>query len=296
MGRHAGVFRVVSSLLAPPCERQRTRLKPQVSVGGSFFSTIALLSCIPEDRIRRRRRCFVERREWEMEQSDKNQAPLLEADKIGRRAPSADKWLLRDVSVRVDPGARVAIVGPSGSGKSLLLRALALLDPIHQGSIRWRGSPADSQGIPAYRRQVMYLHQQPAIFEGTVEENLRQPFALRIHAQTRFEKEFVIGLLGSVGRPPDFLGKSSTELSGGERQIVVLIRAMQLRPTILLLDEPTAALDKEAKQAVEQLLEKWLGESRDDRALVQVSHDPEAVKRMAHQILHMEGGQLEESH
>jgi putative ABC transport system ATP-binding protein len=231
-----------------------------------------------------------------MEPADKTKAPFLDADKIGRRAPSADKWLLRDVSVRVDPGARVAIVGPSGSGKSLLLRALALLDPIDQGSIRWRGSPADSEGMPAYRRQVMYLHQQPAIFEGNVEENLRQPFALRVHAQARFEKDFVTGLLGTVGRPPDFLRKSSTELSGGERQIVVLIRAMQLRPTVLLLDEPTAALDKEAKQAVEQLLDKWLSESRDDRALVQVSHDPEEVERVAQQVLHMEGGQLKESH
>jgi putative ABC transport system ATP-binding protein len=71
---------------------------------------------------------------------------------------------------------------------------------------------------------------------------------------------------------------------------------MQLRPTVLLLDEPTAALDKEAKQAVEQLLDKWLSESRDDRALVQVSHDPEEVERVAQQVLHMEGGQLKESH
>jgi putative ABC transport system ATP-binding protein len=143
---------------------------------------------------------------------------------------------------------------------------------------------------------VMYLHQQPAIFEGTVEENLRQPFALRIHAQAHFEKDFVTDLLGTVGRPPDFLHKSSSELSGGERQIVVLIRAMQLRPKILLLDEPTAALDKEIKQAVEQLLAKWLGESRDDRALIQVSHDPEEVERIAEQVLHMEGGQLKDSH
>jgi putative ABC transport system ATP-binding protein len=154
-----------------------------------------------------------------MEASDENQAPLLEADKIGRRAPSADKWLLRDVSVRVHPGARVAIVGSSGSGKSLLLRALALLDPIDQGSIRWRGSPADSQGIPAYRRQVMYLHQQPAIFEGNVEENLRQPFALRVHAQARFEKDFVTGLLGTVGRPPDFCANLLRSFQAGNARL-----------------------------------------------------------------------------
>jgi ABC-type sulfate/molybdate transport systems ATPase subunit len=71
---------------------------------------------------------------------------------------------------------------------------------------------------------------------------------------------------------------------------------MQLHPNILLLDEPTAALDKEIKQAFEQLLKRWLGESTDDRALVQVSHDPEEVERIAQQVLHMEGGQLKESH
>jgi putative ABC transport system ATP-binding protein len=142
----------------------------------------------------------------------------------------------------------------------------------------------------------MYLHQQPALFEGDVEENLRQPFALKIHTQARFEKKVVADLLGSIGRPPEFLRKSVAELSGGERQIVVLIRAIQLRPNVLLLDEPTAALDTEAKEVVQQLLERWLSESKEDRALVQVSHDPDQVQRIAEQVLHMENGQMKEAH
>ena len=226
---------------------------------------------------------------------DSGKKALVEANQIGRRAPSGEKWLLRDVTVRVNAGVRLAIVGPSGSGKSLLLRALALLDPIDHGSIRWRGAPADSQGIPAYRRRVMYLHQQPTLFEGDVEENLRQPFALKIHAKGRFEKEVVANLFGIIGRPAEFLRKSVAELSGGERQIVVLIRAMQLRPNILLLDEPTAALDANAKGSVEQLLGQWLSESKEDRALVQVSHDPEQVERIAEQVLHMENGHIKET-
>jgi len=230
-----------------------------------------------------------------MEELEKEQRSLLEADKISRRAPGSEKWLLRGVTVRVKPGARMAIVGASGSGKSLLLRALALLDPIDEGSIRWRGAPAGSQGIPAYRRQVMYLHQQPALFEGGIEDNLRQPFALAIHAQARFEGEFVNRLLESIGRPPEFLRKSVAELSGGERQIVVLIRAIQLRPNVLLLDEPTAALDKEVSQAVEQLLERWLAESKEERALVQVTHDEDQVQRIAEQVLHIENGQIKEA-
>jgi putative ABC transport system ATP-binding protein len=141
----------------------------------------------------------------------------------------------------------------------------------------------------------MYLHQQPALFEGDVEENLRQPFALKIHAKARFENKFVADILGSIGRPPEFLRKSVGELSGGERQIVVLIRAMQLRPNVLLLDEPTAALDTDAREAVEHLLEAWLRESSEDRALVQVSHDPDQIQRIAERVLHMEKGQIKEA-
>src|SRR5919198_232961 len=149
-------------------------------------------------------------------QADKRR-PLLEASGLGRRAPSTEKWLLRDITLRVDPGARLAIVGPSGSGKSLLLRALALLDPVDEGAITWRGEPAGSKGVPDYRRHVMYLHQQPALFEGDVEENLKQPFALNIHSGSRFEKKIVVELMSSVGRTPDFVRKRVNELSGGER-------------------------------------------------------------------------------
>src|SRR5690348_10822186 len=94
--------------------------------------------------------------------------PLVDAHQIGRRVPGTDKWLLRDVNLRLCPGTRLGIVGPSGSGKSLLLRALALLDPLDEGSIHWRGAPAGEKGIAHYRRQVMYLHQRPTLFEGNV--------------------------------------------------------------------------------------------------------------------------------
>jgi putative ABC transport system ATP-binding protein len=222
------------------------------------------------------------------------QRPLLEASRVGRRAAATDKWLLRDITLQVNGGDRLAIVGPSGSGKSLLLRALALLDPLDEGAITWRGAPAGSRGVPDYRRQVMYLHQQPALFEGDVEENLKQPFVLKIHAETRFNKDHVVELLTGVGRKPEFLQKRVTELSGGERQLVVLIRAMQLNPCVLLLDEPTASLDADAKQAVEHLLEGWASGRGAQRAIVQVSHDAGQVERTAQRVFAMEAGTLKE--
>src|SRR5690242_11040785 len=99
---------------------------------------------------------------------------LLGAQEIGGLAPMSGGWLLEDVSIDTCPGERLAIVGPSGSGKSLLLRALALLDGIDAGKIEFRRQPAASTSVPDYRRNVSYLHQRPALFEGTVESNLQK--------------------------------------------------------------------------------------------------------------------------
>lgn len=221
--------------------------------------------------------------------------PLLEAHRIGRRIPGTDKWLLRDVNLRLDPGARLGIVGPSGSGKSLLLRALALLDPLDEGSIDWRGSPAGEKGIAAYRRQIIYLHQRPTLFEGNVEANLRQPFALKIHARSRFDEQLVSELLTKVGRQHSFLQKSATDLSGGERQLVALIRAIQLKPSVLLLDEPTASLDADTTHAAEQLLEQWLADPGGEHALVQITHDRAQAERVSKQILGLDHGRIGEA-
>jgi UDP-glucose/iron transport system ATP-binding protein len=219
-------------------------------------------------------------------------AALIEAHQIGRRVPGTDKWLLRDVNLRLGPGARLAVVGASGSGKTLLLRALALLDPLDEGSIEWRGGPAGVKGGPEYRRQVMYLHQQPVLFEGNVEENLRQPFSLQIHGTASFDKQLVLELLTIFGRPPSFLKTHAGDLSGGERQIVALIRAIQLEPSVLLLDEPAAALDVKAKEAVERLLDGWLAGSAGDHALIHVSHDQSQATDKAQNVLRLENGRM----
>ena len=105
--------------------------------------------------------------------------PLLEAIGVGRCTVGGDRWLLRDVNATLNAGDRVAVIGPSGSGKSLLLRALALLDPHDCGEIRWRGQLVSGSQVPVYRRHVMYMHQRPPLLEGTVDENLQYPFRLK---------------------------------------------------------------------------------------------------------------------
>lgn len=221
-------------------------------------------------------------------------AVLLEARNIGRRAPLGEDWLLRNVSLGVCQDDRVAIIGPSGSGKTLLLRALALLDPVDTGEILWKGESLADAAVPEFRRQVMYLHQRPALMEGTVEAVLRQPFDLQVHQDRQFDNDRVVDLLRNIDRDKSFLRKSTRDLSGGEAQIVALIRAIQLDPTLLLLDEPTAALDAPTAASTEQLILRWYEESASTRALVWVSHNTRQVQRVANKTLRMKAGAPEQ--
>jgi putative ABC transport system ATP-binding protein len=218
---------------------------------------------------------------------------LLRALGIGRRAPNSDQWLLQEVSIDLCSGERLAVVGPSGSGKSLLLRALALLDAVDAGQIEFRCQPAASTSVPDYRRDVIYLHQRPALFEGTVESNLQKPFSLKIHRNRRYDRARVLDLLRAVGRDDSFLQKTSSQLSGGEAQIAALIRAIQLEPSVLLLDEPTAALDQETGAAAERLVDEWLKHADDTRAMILVSHDLSQAERICHRRLEIRNGRLE---
>lgn len=217
---------------------------------------------------------------------------LLDARGLSRRHPRQDGWLLEDVSLSVSAGECVAIAGPTGSGKTLLLRALALLDPLPGGEIFFLGRPAGSSGVPAYRAAVIYLHQRPSMIADSVEAALRRPLALRIHRRRPFPRAKVVEMLEQLGRPESFLDQGVANLSGGEMQITALLRALLLEPCVLLLDEPTAALDPQTTAAVESLLGRWLADAPDRRALVWVSHNAEQAERIAHRKLRMQNGKI----
>jgi putative ABC transport system ATP-binding protein len=219
----------------------------------------------------------------------------IEAANIGRRDRKSGSggWLIHGVSLSVDFGERLGVLGPSGAGKTVLLRAIARLDPLDEGAIRWDGREVRGEAVPDYRKRVIYLHQRPALLEGTVEDNLRHPFALKAHRDRAFDPRMAEDLLARLGREPGFLAKSSRDLSGGESQLVGLVRALQLDPTVLLLDEPTASLDPATTRAVERLLDDWMAANPASRALVWVSHDADQVQRMTGRRVHLRAGRLE---
>src|SRR5262249_49194025 len=158
-----------------------------------------------------------------------------------------------DVSLVLNPGDRLAVVGPSGAGKTVLLRALALLDPLHAGTVLWHGHAVRGKAVPRYRSQAVYLHQRRVLLDGTVEANLRQPFTFQAPRGGESDGARALDPPAALGGGEGFLGKSCRALSGGEGQPVALVRAAQLAPAVLLLDEPTASLDRATARAAEGL-------------------------------------------
>lgn len=221
--------------------------------------------------------------------------PLVDAQDISRRDPQSGQILLHPTRFALCAGDRVAVTGPSGSGKSVFLRSLALLDPLDSGRICWHGKAVERAQIPRYRRNVAYIRQRPAILDGTVEDNLRYPYSLKVYRDVRFDRARAASLAIKAGRGEDFLDKRASELSGGEAQIAALIRVLQLAPEVLLLDEPTASLDPESSHAIEGLVEAWFGADDTPRAWVWVSHDPAQAKRVSRRHLVMRAGVLDET-
>jgi putative ABC transport system ATP-binding protein len=221
---------------------------------------------------------------------------VIEVRGVTRVDPQRRTALLHATDFCVRGGDRVVLTGASGSGKSVLLRTLALLDAPDAGQLLWRGERVANAQVPRYRRHVGYLSQRPAMIEGTVEDNLRLPYSLKAFADQTFNPDSVTELLTAAGKTPAFLQQAATELSGGEAQVVALIRVLQTDPEVLLLDEPTAALDPLSARTVEQLVRVWFdGRPSSSRAYVWVSHNHVQAERVSNRRLTMDAGRLRDA-
>jgi putative ABC transport system ATP-binding protein len=173
-------------------------------------------------------------------------------------------------------GECVSLSGESGTGKSLLLRALADMEP-HGGQVLLDGVPCDAMAPTRWRRNVALLAAESAWWHDRVGAHFSDP---------------QVSLLMELGFQEQVLAAEVHRLSTGERQRLALLRLLAGSPRVLLLDEPTASLDPQNTRRVERLLSRY----RENRnaALLWVSHDPEQVRRVAQRHWHLADGSLHE--
>lgn len=196
---------------------------------------------------------------------------------VGASRRVGDRTLWTDLGFELDAGGRLVVAGASGTGKSLLLRGIAGLDEF-DGDCEFRGRTQAEWSMPQYRAQVMYVPQKAALASGTVADALKAPFALTVHAEQEYSADAAENLLAVLGRDPAMLEAETENLSGGELQSVLLVRALMLEPTVLLLDEITSALDAEVARRAEDVLIDWVQAA--ERALIWVGHDAGGRGRM----------------
>ena len=211
-------------------------------------------------------------------------AVLLQAEHLGRSVPQ--KILVADATFELRRGETLAIVGPSGSGKTSLLRLLNRLDEPTSGTVFLGGVDYRQIAPRDLRRRVGMVTQRPYLFLGTVAENLR--FGPRQQGE-ELPDDRVDELLAGVGLA-GYASRNVANLSGGEAQRVSLARTLANAPEVLLLDEPTLALDDDAKAEVEGLMQKVVR----DRGLtcVLVTHDTAQAVRLAKRALLIAVGRI----
>lgn len=197
--------------------------------------------------------------------------------------------ILKNINLTVEENAWLTITGPSGGGKSTLLKIIASLLTPTSGSITYQNKDQEAYEKTTYRKEVSYCFQNPTLFGETVYDNLLFPFTIR---DLPYDALKVKKALQLVALTEGFLDKKITEISGGERQRVALLRNLLFLPKILLLDEVTVGLDSENKQIVHELLGK-IHES--GVTLIQITHDVEELANATHMVTIQEGGVLNES-
>jgi putative ABC transport system ATP-binding protein len=185
--------------------------------------------------------------------------------------------ILKPASFSLASGECVAVRGPSGAGKTLLLRAIADLDP-NEGLVTLAGRERATIAGPDWRRLVGYVPAEPGWWADSVGEHFGEWTA-------------ALAFVKDLGLPEETSTWPISRLSTGERLRLAHVRALMVRPKVLLLDEPTAALDATSVAAVESLID---GRIQAGLTVLWVTHDAEQAKRVAHRLLVVEAGQVRE--
>jgi sulfate transport system ATP-binding protein len=212
----------------------------------------------------------------------------IEARNITKRF--GDFVALDDVSVEVPAGSLTALLGPSGGGKSTLLRIIAGLESPDAGQVCIEDR--DMTGVTPQEREVGFVFQHYAAFKHmTVRENVA--FGLRIRKRSKADVNRRVDELLGLVQLSQFAKRYPSELSGGQRQRMALARALAVEPSVLLLDEPFGALDANVREE----LRAWLRRLHEEMPVTTlfVTHDQEEAMELADQIVVISHGKVEQA-
>jgi phospholipid/cholesterol/gamma-HCH transport system ATP-binding protein len=209
------------------------------------------------------------------------------------RKSFGEQTVLNGIDLTVAPGENLAVLGRSGTGKSVLLKLIIGLQQPDSGSICIHGQ--EIAGLPIdqlneIRKKIGFLFQQAALYDSlTVEENVAFPLDRHLKISAAERKERVRELLSNVGMDHD-LEKLPSEISGGMQKRVGLARALALEPDILLFDEPTAGLDPITAAEIDKLIVEL--KKRRKMTSVVVTHDIRGAKTFSDRLALMDQGNI----
>lgn len=194
--------------------------------------------------------------------------------------------ILKGISMKIEEGDCVSIIGSSGSGKSTLLKICADLIPISKGELIYREKDYKKYNPIELRRKISYCVQLPHLFGDKVYENLEFPYNIR---KDKIDKERIVKLLEKFNLDENFLEKDIKSLSGGEKQRISIIRNLIYKPDILLLDEATSALDKENAMVIEKYIEEL---NKEGVTVIWITHSLEQSERIFNKRIEISEGQV----
>ena len=201
--------------------------------------------------------------------------------------------VLKDVSLKIEKGEKIVIIGPSGSGKSTFLRCLNRLETPDGGQILFEGNDLTDPktDLDLCRQKMGMVFQHFNLFPHlTVLQNITlAPVTLKLKTQEEAEKE-AMQLLERIGLP-DKANVYPSTLSGGQKQRIAIVRSLAMHPDVMLFDEPTSALDPEM---VGEVLEVMKDLAREGMTMVVVTHEMGFAREVADRVLFMNEGYIEE--
>ena len=199
--------------------------------------------------------------------------------------------VLDDISEHIYPGEKVVIIGPSGSGKSTFLRCLNLLETPTKGTITFEGTPITNPktNIDAVRRQMGMVFQHFNLFPNmTIRKNITlAPVRTKLMSQAEADAtaEKLLDRVGLQDRADSY----PAQLSGGQKQRIAIVRALAMKPKVMLFDEPTSALDPEMVGEVLDVMKQLADEGM---TMVVVTHEMGFAREVGSRVLFMDGGHI----